>query len=324
MKGPAGFMRIISLLPGLTEICYSLGLGHDLVAVTHECDYPAGTQSIPRITRSNLPGHLTTSAEIDQYVRTALAENQPLYELDVDQLRRLQPDLILTQDLCHVCAVTVDEVHEIADSMDPVPDVVSTQPHTLEDMLKTVRLIGQATGRQATAMAVIAALERRIDRIRGQVSRTEHRNRVVCLEWLDPPMVAGHWVPEMVEIAGAMDQFGKPGVLSFEISWQDVIDANPDVIVLMPCGFDVATAAGEVSRLVEQTDVIPVEIEQTTAVREGHVCVVDSSAYFSRSGPRLITGIEILTGIFHAELNVGATPPGSFQPVQLHPAGIHP
>lgn len=316
-------MRIVSLLPGLTEICYSIGLGHDLVAVTHECDYPAGTQSLPRITRSNLPEYLSTSSEIDQHVRTALTENQPLFELDVDRLRQLQPDLILTQDLCHVCAVTVDEVREMAASMDPVPDVVSTQPHTLEDMLKTVRLIGQVTGRRATATAVVAALERRIDRIREQVSRTEHRNRVVCLEWLDPPMVAGHWVPEMVHIAGAMDQVGKPGAPSFEITWQDVIDADPDVIVLMPCGFDVPTAVDEVSRLVEQTDVIPVEIEQTTAVREGHVCVVDSSAYFSRPGPRLITGIELLTGIFHSELNAGTTPPGSVQPVQLLPAGIH-
>jgi iron complex transport system substrate-binding protein len=323
LKGYAGSMRIVSLLPGLTEICYALGLGHDLVAVTHECDYPAGAQLIPRITRSNLPGHLTTSADIDQHVRTALEVNQPLYDLDVDQLRRLEPDLILTQDLCHVCAVTADDVREIAASIDPVPDVVSTQPHSLKDMLETVNLIGQATGRAATASAVVTALQQRIDRISEQVNRIDHRSRVVCLEWLDPPMVAGHWVPEMVEIAGAVDQIGKPGEPSFEISWQDVVDADPDVIVLMPCGFDVTTAAEEVSRLGEKTAVIPPGIEQTTAAREGHVCVVDSSSYFSRPGPRLIAGIEILTGIFHAELNAGATPPGSVQPVQLLPTGIH-
>ena len=316
-------MRIVSLLPGLTEICYSLGLGHDLVAVTHECDYPSGASSIPQITRSTLPDQATTSAEIDQQVRAALAAGEPLYELDVDQLRQLRPDLILTQDLCHVCALTSDDIREIARSLDPVPEVISSTPHSLDDVLNSIHQIGRATGRTATAAAVGQALQRRIDRIREQVSRVEHRSRVVCLEWLDPPMVAGHWVPELVDIAGGIDLLGKAGEPSFEITWQDVIDADPDVIVLMPCGLSVRDTAAEVTRLVEQQGAVPAAIEQTSAVRDGHVCVVDGSAYFSRPGPRLINGLEILTGILHAELAVGPTPPGSVHPVQLVPVGIH-
>jgi iron complex transport system substrate-binding protein len=314
-------MRIVSLLPGLTEIAYSLGLAHDLVAVTHECDYPAGARQLPSITRGTRPDHLSTSAEIDDYVRSSIADGRPLYELDIDLLRQLQPELILTQDLCHVCAITSDDLREIAETMDPAPQIVSTQPHTLDDMLDTIDQVGQAAGRTATAEAVTNALRRRIDRVRSAVSRIEHRSRVVCLEWLDPPMVAGHWVPEMVEIAGGVDLIGKPGEASFEISWQDVVDADPEVIVMMPCGLSVQNAAAEAARLAEGDLLIPEAIEQTSAVRESHVCAVDSSSYFSRPGPRLINGLEILTGIFHAEVAVGATPPGSVHPVQLVHAG---
>lgn len=315
-------MRIVSLLPGVTEICFTLGLGHQLVAVTHECDYPEKAREIPQITRSLLPTELSDSAEIDRQVKAAVAEGRALYELDVERLRRLQPDLILAQSLCHVCALSIDEVRDIAATLDPVPEVVSIEPSTLSEVIESIRTIGELTDRVATADAVVSALNQRIERLSEQVARTEHRHRVVCLEWLDPPMAAGHWVPEMVEIAGGIDPVGAAGKRSFEVSWRDVIDAEPETIVLMPCGFDLQHAVSETSRLIEPGGIIPAEIEKTPAVREGHVCAVDSSAYFSRPGPRLITGLEILTGILHAELAVSHTPAGSVEPVQLLSAGV--
>ena len=315
-------MRIVSLLPSLTEICFTLGLGHQLVAVTHECDFPDSARQLPHVTRSILPDDLTDSREIDRQVTAATAAGRPLYELDVERLRQLQPDLILTQDLCHVCAVSADEVRRIASSLEPVPDVVSIEPSTLGGVIESVKTIGERADRRATADAVIAALNQRIERIREQVARTEHRNRVVCLEWLDPPMVAGHWVPEMVEIAGGVDPLGTPGERSFEVSWQDVIDAEPETIVLMPCGYDLQETVAEVDRLVDQSNAIPPTIDLTPAVRDGHVCAVDGSAYFSRPGPRLVAGLEMLTGILHAELAVSHTPRGSVEPVHLAPASV--
>lgn len=315
-------MRIISLVPGLTEICFSLGLGHQLVAVTHECDFPAMARDLPQITRSILPEDLSDSAEIDRQVKAATAEGRPLYELDTERLRRLQPDLILTQSLCHVCAVSIDDVRGIAAELDPVPEVASIEPTTLTGVIDSIRTVGELTGRRNTANAVVSALSLRIEHIRKQVARTEHRHRVVCLEWLDPPMVGGHWVPEMVEIAGGTDPLGIAGQPSFEITWQDVIDARPESIVLMPCGFDLKGTVGETQRLIDAGSTIPAEIEETPAVHEGHVCAVDGSSYFSRPGPRLVTGIELLTGIFHAELSITHTPSGSVEPVQLFPAGV--
>jgi iron complex transport system substrate-binding protein len=315
-------MPIVSLVPGVTEICFSLGLGRQLVAVTHECDFPEKASRLPRITRSTIPDHIGSSAEIDRYVKTASAEGTALYDLDVTMLRTLKPDLILTQDLCHVCALPVDDVRAIAATMAPVPEVASIDANTLNDVIESIRTVGRLTERTATADAVVTALQQRIDRIQQQVSRADHRHRVVCLEWLDPPMVAGHWVPELIELAGGVDPLGRAGEPSFEVSWQDVIDAQPETIVLMPCGFDIERAVQEMDRLIRQGVSIPPEIEQTTAVKEGRVCAVDGSSYFSRPGPRLVTGLELLTGILHAELAVSNTPPGSVEPVHLVPSGV--
>jgi iron complex transport system substrate-binding protein len=321
-KGPSGSMRIVSLLPSLTEICFTLGLGHQLVAVTHECDFPGRARSIPHITRSILPPANRDSAEIDRQVKAALAEGKALYELDRERLARLQPELILTQALCHVCAVSVDDVRGIAAELEPIPEVVSIEPTTLTEVIQSISTIGKLTDRVVTARAVVDALQRRIELIREHVHRTKHQHRVVCLEWLDPPMVAGHWVPEMVQIAGGIDPLGEAGTPSFEVSWQDVIDSEPDTIVLMPCGFDLTDTVQETARIVETGSRIPVEIDQTPAVRDGHVYAVDGSAFFSRPGPRLVSGVELLTGILHAELAASHTPPGVVEPVQLVPAGV--
>jgi iron complex transport system substrate-binding protein len=315
-------MRIVSLLPSLTEVCFTLGLGHQLVGVTHECDFPNRAREIPQITRSIIPSNITESAEIDRQVRAATAEGIPLYELDVERLKRLQPDLILTQSLCHVCAVSIDDVRKIAEDLSPVPEVVSIEPTTLGEVIESIRTVGQLTDRVMTANAAVSALEHRIERVRRQVARTEHRQRVVCLEWLDPVMIGGHWVPEMVEIAGGVDPLGKPGHASFEVTWQDVIEAEPESIVLMPCGFGLKKTVDETRRLIDSGSSIPSGIEVTPAVQEGRVCAVDGTSYFSRPGPRLVTGLEILTGVFHAELAVSNTPPAAVEPVQLLPAGV--
>jgi iron complex transport system substrate-binding protein len=315
-------MRIVSLLPSLTEICYALGLGNQLVAVTHECDYPAQARSLPHITRSILPPDLHDSAEIDRQVKMAIEQGKALYELDVDTLKALQPDLILTQELCHVCAVSYDDVKAIASQLEPAPKVVSIEPHTLDDVLDSIEQIGRLTGRQATAGAVVGALRNRLELVRGHVERTEHRQRVVCLEWLDPPMVAGHWVPEMVHLAGGIDPIGRPGEPSFEITWQDVIDAAPDTIVLMPCGYGLEDAVAEAGQLADAADDLPAALEVVPAVKDDHVYAVDGSGYFNRPGPRVIAGVEILAGILHAELAPGHVPPGTVEPVYLTHAGI--
>jgi iron complex transport system substrate-binding protein len=315
-------MRIVSLLPSLTEICFSLGLGNQLVAITHECDFPSKTREIPHITRSILPEDLTDSAEIDRQVAEAIREGRALYELDRERLASLRPDLILTQDLCRVCAVSIDEVRAIAKTLDPVPEVVSIEPNTLDEIIDSIQIVGDLTGRSVTAEAVVDALKNRVSLIREQVGRTEHRRRVVCLEWLDPPMVAGHWVPEMVEIAGGVDPLGKPGAPSFKVSWGDIVQAAPDTIVLMPCGYGLPATVTEAVRLVESGNCIPSEAETVPAIREGHVYAVDGSAYFSRPGPRVVSGIELLAGVLHAELAASHTPPGSVEPVHLLPAGV--
>lgn len=321
-EGLARYMRIVSLLPSLTEICFALGLEHQLVAVTHECDYPSRAQSLPFVTRSILPDDVTDSAEIDRQVQAALAEGKALYELDVDKLKSLQPDLILTQELCPVCAVSVEDVRAIADQIDPTPAVESVEPTTLEEVLASIERIGELAGRRVTSSAVVSALRNQVERIREHVERSEHHQQVVCLEWLDPPMVAGHWVPEMVRLAGGTDPLGGAGEPSFTVTWQDVIDAEPDMIVLMPCGFGLDETVAEAERLAGEGTRIPPEIERTPAVREGHVYAVDGSSFFNRPGPRLICGVEILAGILHAELAVSHTPPGTVESVQLVPASV--
>jgi iron complex transport system substrate-binding protein len=315
-------MRIVSLLPSLTEICFALGLGNDLVAVTHECDYPSRARTLPFITKSILPPDLRDSAEIDRQVKAALEQGKALYKLDVEKLHDLRPHLILTQELCHVCAVSFDDVKAIAGQIEPAPEVVSIEPNTLEDVLESITRIGALTDRQETAAALVEALQTPLDLIREHVSRTDYRPRIVCLEWLDPPMVAGHWVPEMVQIAGGVDPLGRPGEASFEVTWQDVIDSQPDTMVLMPCGYGLADTVAETERLVDAGDRLPDHLDRIPAVREGHVYAVDGSGYFNRPGPRVIVGTEILAGILHAEMASSHIPPGTVEPVHLHAAGV--
>lgn len=306
-------MRIISLLPSITEICFALGLADQVAAVTHECDYPDAARLKPHATRSVLPPEVTDSAGIDQFIAERVAAGLPIYQLDVGLLERVAPDLILIQELCEVCAVSYEDVVAVARQLPKQPQVVSIEPHSVDDVLQSIKTIGGLTGRSVTAEAIVQALQQRINWIGQRLAETSAtERRVVCLEWLDPPLAGGHWVPEMVQLAGGRDMLGRMHQDSHRIDWQQVIDAKPEVLVLMPCGYDLPQTVEEAARLRDMP-----ELRAIPAVRHGQVFAVDATGYFSRPGPRLVGGIEILGGILHPEALGGTGPENSAQSVPL-------
>jgi iron complex transport system substrate-binding protein len=284
-------MRIVSLVPSATEMLFALGLGDEVVAVTHECDYPPATVNLPRITRDILPADLTT-AEIDTAVKQRTLNGEAIYELDTEALHELQPDLIVTQELCKVCAVSIDDVRAIAEEVDSQPIVVSLDPHTLGEVLGDARTLAQFTDSKDEAVDLIRESSDRIDRIRVLVRTAEHRPAVVALEWLDPPYAAGHWTPQMIEYAGGEDVLGFAGEHSEETSWEAVAASEPEVVLVMPCGFDAEIAHREAE----------MHRDQLAALGAARVVAVDASADFSRPGPRLVDGLELLAHVLHPDL----------------------
>ena len=236
-------MRIVSLVPSATELLFALELGDDLVAVTHECDYPPAARALPRITRDKLPADLT-SAEIDAAVKERTLNGESIYELDTDLLHELQPDLIVTQALCQVCAVSYDDVRDLAEEIDSQPMVIALDPRTVGEVLGDARTIAQVTDTKDAAVDLIREASERIDRVRLAV-RNAGRPRVVALEWLDPPYAAGHWTPQMIDYAGGEDALGFAGEPSEQLSWDEVAAASPDIVIVMPCGFDAEIAYRE-------------------------------------------------------------------------------
>jgi iron complex transport system substrate-binding protein len=296
-------MRIVSLVPSATEMLFALGLGPDLIAVTHECDYPAAARELPRITRDLLPSGLT-SAQIDAAVKQRTLAGESIYELDGETLRELGPDLIVTQALCSVCAVSYDDVRAIAEEIETRPEVISLDPHTVGEILGDARTLAQATGRKDAGVELIQDAAARIDRVRLAV-RNAKRLSVAALEWLDPPFAAGHWTPQLIEYAGGSDVLGFAGEHSEQRSWDELIAARPDVVVVMPCGYDAEIAYREAE----------MHLEQLAAIGAGEVVAVDAAAYFSRPGPRIVDGLELLAHILHPELVPEA--PGEALTVQL-------
>ena len=282
-------MRICSLLPSGTEILYSLGLGDQVVAVTHECDYPPETAAKPRITEDLIEQGRMTSVEIDHHVSSNIGRHGTIYRLKQDLLETLEPDLIVTQELCEVCAVSYKEVQHAARVLEGRTRIVSLEPTTLNEMLETILLVGELTGRNDAALEKVQELNARLQRVRERV-RDRERPRVYAMEWLDPPFSAGHWVPEMVEIAGGHEVLGKAGLKSERITPERILEAQPEIIVLMPCGFSLERTVEEYRR----TRFLP--------GWSGQLYAVDGSSYFNRSGPRLIDGVEILSEIFHPSL----------------------
>jgi iron complex transport system substrate-binding protein len=282
-------MRIVSLVPSATEVLFALGVGDEVAAVTHECDYPEAARTLPKVTRDVIgPG--LPPAEIDRAVRELTEQGRSIYELDERALRSLQPDLIVTQALCSVCAVSYDDVRALAERMDPVPEVVSLDPHTLGEVLGDVRTLAQATDAKDAAVDLVRDAASRIDRVRLAV-RAAEPVRVAALEWLDPVFVAGHWTPQLIEYAGGLDVLGMPGEPSERRSWDEVRAAQPQVVVVMPCGYDAERAAEEAYDYAD-------ELESLGAER---IVAADASAWFSRPGPRLIDGLEWLAHVLHPD-----------------------
>jgi iron complex transport system substrate-binding protein len=283
-------MRIVSLVPSATEMLFALGLGDDLIAVTHECDHPTEAARLPRVTRNILPDGLS-SAEIDVAVKERTLAGEPIYELDADLLQRLAPELIVTQALCAVCAVSEEDVRALAEELDSQPVVISLDPHTLGEILGDYRTLAQVTDTKDEAVDLIREASERIDRVRVG-ARSGARPRVAALEWLDPPYAAGHWVPQLIEYAGGEDVLGFAGERSEEVSWEAIAALAPDLVIVMPCGFDAEIAHREAE----------MHREQLAALGAGAVVAVDGSAYFSRPGPRVVDGLELLAELIHPEV----------------------
>jgi iron complex transport system substrate-binding protein len=283
-------MRIVSLVPSATEMLFALGLGGDLIAVTHECDYPPAAAELPKVTRDVLPAGLS-AGEIDAAVKQRTLAGESIYELDTELLDELRPDLIVTQALCTVCAVSYDDVRAIAEEIDGRPQVISLDPRTVGEVLGDARTLAQATDRRDAAVDLVRDASARIDRIRLAV-RGARRPRVVALEWLDPPFAAGHWTPQLIEYAGGEDVLGFAGEPSEERSWAEVQAAQPDLVIVMPCGYDAEIAHREAE----------MHRDQLAALGAGEVVAVDASAYFSRPGPRIVDGLELMAHILHPEL----------------------
>jgi iron complex transport system substrate-binding protein len=283
-------MRIVSLVPSATEMLFALGLGDQVVAVTHECDYPPAVRELPRVTRDVLPVGLS-SAQIDAAVKERTLRGESIYELDADALQELSPDLIVTQALCAVCAVSYEDVRALAQTLESRPRVISLDPQTVGEILGDARTLAAATDSRDAAATLVRDSAGRIDRVRLRV-RGHRRPRVVALEWLDPPFAAGHWVPQLIEFAGGEDVLGFAGERSEERTWEEVIAASPDIVLVMPCGYDAEIAHREAE----------MHREQLAEVGAGEVVAVNASAFFSRPGPRIVDGLELLAHIIHPEL----------------------
>lgn len=289
-------MRIVSLLPSATEIVFALGLGDDLAAVTEECDWPPEADDKPVVSRSALPPGLASSREIDAAVRERMDARDPLYRLDVDLIRRIEPDVILTQDLCRVCAVPAGQVQRALEEVGAErAKVLSLDPHSLEQVLEAILATGRLLGVADRAGELVSSLRARIDAVRRTAERLPAL-RSFALEWLDPPFVGGHWVPDMVRLAGGTNLLNDPEQPSRVVSWYDVTRANPEVVVFMPCGYDLDAAEAEAPALLGSPG-----FSELPAARTRNVFAVDATSYFSRPGPRLVDGVEILAWALHPD-----------------------
>ena len=295
-------MRIASLLPSATEIVCALGLEHALVGVSHECDTPAAVVArLPRLTRTSVPANLS-SREIDDLVRGKLARSEPLYDIEAALLKTLQPDLIITQAVCEVCAVSHAAACSLAASLPNQPPVVSLNPTSLEGIFADIAAVAAATGTLSQANTLTTTLRARIGRVQTAV-HGRARPAVFACEWLDPPFAAGHWVPEMVALAGGREVLGRAGLPSERVTWEAVVAASPDYMLVMPCGFTKAEAAAAWQQLPR-----PAGWERIPAAQPGRVVCFDANSFFSRPAPRFIDGIEQIAAIIHAGAPLSSRP----------------
>jgi iron complex transport system substrate-binding protein len=298
-------MRIATLLPSATEIVCALGLSESLVGISHDCDYPPEIRNRPVLSEAIVGADLP-SRTINDRIRGQIHKGKSVYHLDERQLAQLRPELILTQELCEVCAPSYNLVRQAAKVLDADTKIVSLEPLGLMDVLDNILLVGELTGAHACAKHLVAILRERIARVRSSMNGVPTRS-IVCLEWLDPLYVAGHWVPEMVELAGGDDLLGRPAQPSYVVEWDTIRAADPDVLVVMPCGFDIPRVREEIHLLTDRPGWTGLR-----AVREGFVYLTEATSYFSRPGPRLVDGLEILARILHPQVSV-KVPSGSME-----------
>jgi iron complex transport system substrate-binding protein len=283
-------VRICSLVPGATEVLFALGLGDSVVGVTHECDWPAEAAARPRVTASLLQSGDLSSAEIDRAVAEAASQGKTLYSIDEDIWEEIEPDLVVAQELCEVCAVSAGEVRRLD------VEVVDYSPSTLDGVLGHITALGFALGAEAAADELTTGMRSRLERVRAALAEVEGYPRVFVSEWLEPPYAAGHWVPDMVSAAAGMEVAGIAGEPSFRMRWTDVAGLEPDAVILAPCGFDLDRTLNEVVTLELSANLLG-----TPARQESRVFAVDANGYFSRPAPRLVDGVELLAYLLHPE-----------------------
>ena len=286
--------QIVSFLPSATEMICALGLADRLAGVTHECDFPPVVREKPIVVRSAIPTERMSQSEIDTAVTERLRQGLSLYQVDERLLQGIAPDLIVTQDLCQVCAPSGNEVAQVLSALPTKPKILWLTPKSLGQIFENLQELGAATGRQRQADEIIADGRARLEGIAAQASRLTTRPRVFCMEWIDPVYCSGHWVPEMVRIAGGIDELGREGADSVRISWDDVLQWAPEVLFVMPCGCGLAKAAEEARQLFSYPDA-----SGLPAVRNGRVYAVDANSYFARPGPRVVEGTELLAHLLH-------------------------
>jgi iron complex transport system substrate-binding protein len=298
-------VKIVSLIPSATEIVFALGLGDDLAGVTFECDHPSEARSKPVVSGTALPAEeLLSAREIDDAVSARVADGEPIYTLDAARIRDIQPDLILAQDLCRVCAVPSGAVDDALEVLGCRADVLSLDPSTLDDVVDCVVTVGEATGTERRAHEVARELRNRVARVRAAVTG-HHRPRTVALEWSDPPFSGGHWVPDMIDAAGGVSLLAESGERSRRLTWDEVEAAHPDVAVFMPCGYGFDQAVDEARRAL---------LDEPALARVVRVFAADANATFSRPGPRLVDGVEALAWALHPRV-MRAPPPGVIAPL---------
>src|SRR4051812_18811061 len=313
--------RIVSFLPSATEMVCALGMEDQLVGITHECDYPESVKSKPVVVRNVLPIETMTQSEIDRAVAERLREGLSLYQIDEDQLAALAPDVILTQNLCQVCAPSGNEVSQVLKALTHQPEIVWLTPQSINEIFQNVLDLGIAIGQIGAAEKLVASCRARLDQLRAKTSAVAHRPRVFCMEWLDPIYACGHWVPEQVSIAGGRDEIGSSGGESVRVNWQTLADWAPEVLVMMPCGFNLAQTMKQIWQHLGPYSSLAAEHRAAffalPAVRNDRVYAVDANSYFARPGPRVVEGAELLAHLIHPDQFSWRGPATAYMKVDL-------
>ena len=304
--------QIVSFLPSATEMACALGLSDQLVGITHECDYPPEIAGKPVVVRNALPIEKMSQSEVDTAVAQRMRDGLSLYAVDEKLLRELAPDLILTQDLCQVCAPSGNEISQALNLLPKKPQILWLTPNSLEQIAANVRELGEATGRAKEAEALIAAGQGRLEKIAAVTRNLSNRPRVFCMEWLNPVYCSGHWVPEMVRLAGGVDALSREGEDSVRIPWDDVVDWAPEVLIITPCGFNL-------EQVIERADEVSTYSgwSNLPAVCAGRVYAVDANSYFARPGPRVVDGTELLAHLIHTDLFAWNGPATAYQRLEF-------